>query len=202
MPEDRVEFDRVLNRVVAQLEINLDGDQAGKLFQHYQLLRRWNERISLTSITRMEEVVLRHIGESLAVAKAIGPGTGAVVDIGSGAGFPGIPVAVYCPCREVTLVESVGKKAIFLKEAGRGMSNVRVFGGRFEGLEGEFEWGAWRAVAGASIREKLAASVRNGVMVLGTALAEDAGDKLGLLGVERHAIPWDARTVVMTGRIP
>jgi 16S rRNA (guanine527-N7)-methyltransferase len=201
MPPERAEFGTLLEPLIVELGLELSQGQVDALFDHYSLLWRWNDRMNLTSIRRLEEVVQRHFGESLAVARAIGPGNGGVVDIGSGAGFPGVPVAVCFPSREVTLVESVGKKATFLKEAARTMRNVQVFGGRFDELEGEFEWGTWRAVAGAGLKSKLERSVGKVAVLVGALLAEETAAALGLSGVETRTIPWDARTVVVTGRV-
>ena len=128
------------------LELLGGGEYGEKLYQHYELLCKWNEKMNLTTVVSMGEAVRRHYRESLFLAERVGEGPCRLVDLGSGAGFPGIPVAVARPDVEVTLVESNQKKAAFLKEATRGMVNVRVWVGRAEELRGEFDWVTLRAV--------------------------------------------------------
>src|ERR1700738_4164741 len=99
---------------------------------------RWNQSINLTTVTDPAEAVERHYGESLLLAEHLTAGR--VVDIGSGAGFPGIPVAVVRPECHVTLVESHQRKAVFLREATRQMSNVRVIAKRIEAVQEGFDW--------------------------------------------------------------
>jgi 16S rRNA (guanine527-N7)-methyltransferase len=200
MPEDNAEFDRLLERVVVDLGIHLDCGQHALLYAHYVLLEKWNDRMNLTSVRRFEDMVMRHFGESLAVAKILGPGDGSVVDIGSGGGFPGLPVAVYCPDRKITLVESVGKKAVFLKEAARNLGNVSVFDGRFEDLKVSYEWACMRAVASDGLSAPLAKAVRNVAVLVSASGADEVCTILGLTGAKGHSLPWDARTVVVTGR--
>lgn len=200
MAPDQGEFERLLEPLLRVLDLALDPEQIGKLWAHYQVLNRWKARVNLTSIHEMEDIVRRHFGESLAVARVIGEGNGAVVDVGSGAGFPGVPVAVCFPGRDVTLVESVGKKATFLKEATRGIGNVAVFGGRFEDVEGRFEWGCLRAVATGALRGHLKRAVSKVAMIGSAASAEGTSEELGLSRVETYILPWDTRTGVVTGR--
>jgi 16S rRNA (guanine527-N7)-methyltransferase len=200
MQTDRPLFDRLLDSVLAQLGLKLESDQASALYQHYALLMQWNRRINLTSITDPEKVVFRHFGESLAAAKVIGAGAGAIVDIGSGAGFPGGPIAVLWPQRRVTLVESAGKKAVFLKEIARIQPNLRVFGGRFEVFQGPAEWATMRGVASQTVG-RLDRVAERAAMIGAAASAAEAAEELGLAGVVEHSIPWDPRTVVVVGRL-
>ncbi len=89
-----------------------------KLSIHLELLLRWNERMNLTAIRDPREIVRRHFGESLFVARFISP-AGSLLDLGSGAGFPGIPIQICRPALKVTLAESQRKKATFLREVVR-----------------------------------------------------------------------------------
>jgi 16S rRNA (guanine527-N7)-methyltransferase len=128
------------------LELLGSGEYGERLYQHYELLCKWNEKMNLTTVVSMGEAVQKHYRESLFLAERLGKGPFRLVDVGSGAGFPGIPVAAARPDGEVTLVESNQKKATFLKEATRGMGNVRVWVGRAEELKEEFDWVSLRAV--------------------------------------------------------
>jgi 16S rRNA (guanine527-N7)-methyltransferase len=90
-----------------------------QLSTYLDLLLKWNARTNLTAIRDPGEIVRRHFGESLFAARHIEPGTLTLLDFGSGAGFPGIPVALLRPEIQVTLAESQNKKATFLREAVR-----------------------------------------------------------------------------------
>jgi len=120
-------LDPVPSILLAQLTIYLD------------LLVRWNARTNLTAIRSPEEMVRRHFGESLFAGRHLGePGPDTLLDLGSGAGFPGLPIALLHPRIAVTLAESQNKKATFLREAVRtlGVSNVEFWAGRSEALAG------------------------------------------------------------------
>ena len=112
----------------------LSAVQEQALERHYELMVRWNARLNLTRITDEADAARRHYAESLFLAWCLPPGSLRIVDIGSGPGFPGFPIAVARPEVQVTLVESVSKKAMFLKEASRGEANVQVIAGRAESL--------------------------------------------------------------------
>jgi 16S rRNA (guanine527-N7)-methyltransferase len=118
---------------------------------YVDLLLRWNRRISLTTVTDPGEILRFHFGESIAAISAVPIEKGRLADVGSGAGFPGVPLALFVPDLDVTLIESNAKKATFLSELQRQLSlrRVRVFRGRAEDLllqEAKFDYVAARAV--------------------------------------------------------
>jgi 16S rRNA (guanine527-N7)-methyltransferase len=123
----------------------LSPAQIGHLEAHYDLLVRWNRTLSLTSIDNLEDAVARHYVESIFLGKHVSGG--GIVDVGSGAGFPGIPVAILLPQSQVTLVESHQRKAVFLRETTRKLPNVRVLPKRCEAVEERFDWAISRAVS-------------------------------------------------------
>src|SRR6202166_4167383 len=104
----------------------LTANDLSNISIYIDLLLRWNARINLTAIRQPEEIVTRHFGESLFAARQLFPrrlsvsGAAAtpvqVADVGSGAGFPGIPIKLWAPNIFLTLIESNQKKAIFLRE--------------------------------------------------------------------------------------
>ncbi|MEO6981953.1 MAG: 16S rRNA (guanine(527)-N(7))-methyltransferase RsmG [Edaphobacter sp.] len=119
-----------------------------QLSAYLDLLLKWNARTNLTAIREPEEIVRRHFGESLFAAEHLGP-CESLLDLGSGAGFPGLPIALLRPEIRVTLAESQGKKAAFLREAARTLGlNVEVWGNRAEALpaERQFDTVTLRAV--------------------------------------------------------
>ena len=110
-----------------------------RISMYIDVLLRWNDRVNLTAIREPEDIVTRHFGESIFAARQLFPqsvveaGTTAdVIDIGSGAGFPGLPTKIWAPHIHLTLIESNQKKATFLREVVRHLSlaNVDVFAAR------------------------------------------------------------------------
>ena len=188
---DRQAFDRVLRRCSPGL-VSLSDEQSGRLFSHFELLRRWNKKINLTTVTDLPDAVVRHYGESLLVAARLPEGVARVVDVGSGAGFPGIPVAVACPGIQVTLLEADQRKAAFLREASDFVSNSRVVAARSEDFEADVDTLVARAVRWqdlATLARRLP-SVRWGVVVCGETEAESLTSEGGVVSQLTEAIPW------------
>ena len=125
----------------------LDCSLAGRFGDYCLLLIRWNSRVNLTAIRGEEGILSRHFVESIACARRLPAGIGTLLDFGSGAGFPGIPIALCRPEIAVTLSESQGKKAAFLQEAVRVLGvTAHVYSGRAENLATEFDSVTMRAV--------------------------------------------------------
>ena len=107
---------------------------------HLELLLRWNQRMNLTSLRTPEATVERHFGESLFAARHLltRDAVQSVFDLGSGAGFPGLPIKYWAPGVQLTLIESHGKKATFLREVSRalGLTGLNVLNARAESLTG------------------------------------------------------------------
>jgi 16S rRNA (guanine(527)-N(7))-methyltransferase RsmG len=143
--------DLLLRRVAAFCR--LSGDQVDQLEQHYGLMLRWNKTINLTRIVDEEEAVDRHYGESLFLGSNLPIGSRSIADVGSGAGFPGIPIAILRPECSVTLIESHQRKAVFLKEASRKLVNVRVASTRAEDIQESFDWVVSRAVSWDTVQK-------------------------------------------------
>jgi len=125
----------------------LTDSQLDRLEAHYQLLIQWNRRINLTRITDPEEAARLHYCESLFVGAVLPPGPLSVCDVGSGAGFPGIPLSILRPDVKITLLESDQRKAVFLREAVRALPNAQVLNERLEHCTSKFDWVVSRAVA-------------------------------------------------------
>ncbi len=122
------------------LQPYLDADSApppalfDQLSVYLELLLRWNARTNLTAIRQPEEIVRRHFGESLFAARFLGE-CGTLLDFGSGAGFPGLPIQLFRPDIAVTLAESQNKKATFLREVIRTLGlATEVWSGRVEAM--------------------------------------------------------------------
>lgn len=137
-----------LNELLVAASLNLlQVEQNKQVSEYISLILRWNARINLTSVRDEEGILSRHFVESIACAQALPTGIATLLDFGSGAGFPGIPIAICRPEIAVTLAESQGKKAAFLQEAIRVTGiNARVHSGRAETLATLFDCVTLRAV--------------------------------------------------------
>jgi 16S rRNA (guanine527-N7)-methyltransferase len=116
--------------------VHLDEIRLSAISKYIDLLVKWNARMNLTAVRDPEEMVQRHFGESFFAANhALAQGkVRSVIDVGSGAGFPGVPFAMLAPEVQVTLIESNQKKVTFLRELifALGLKNVKIFNGRAE----------------------------------------------------------------------
>lgn len=98
-----------------EIDVQLNDKQINQFYQFMQLLLEWNEKINLTAITELEEIVLKHFIDSITIAKYINEKS-KIVDIGTGAGFPGIPLKIIREDVDVVLVDSLNKRINFLNE--------------------------------------------------------------------------------------
>jgi 16S rRNA (guanine527-N7)-methyltransferase len=141
------------------------------------LLLRWNTRLNLTAIRDQDGILSRHFVESIACAHGLPEGVRTLLDFGSGAGLPGIPIALCRPEISVTLAESQGKKSAFLQEAVRTLGlTATVWGHRAETVQSRFDCVVMRAVdrmeAAVSAASRLVSPA--GWLVLMTTGAESA----------------------------
>jgi 16S rRNA (guanine527-N7)-methyltransferase len=154
------------------------GELLERLSLYLDLLLKWNARTNLTAVRDPEEIVRRHFGESLFAARHL-PACRNLLDLGSGAGFPGIPIQLAHPEIEITLAESQNKKAAFLREALRTLGlPAKVWAGRAEALPaGSFDVVALRAVDHPQAALATARTlVRSGGWVLHLAPASGASE--------------------------
>lgn len=128
--------EQLLLTTCAAWDIDLHADQLAQFATYAQMLQHWNDRINLTTIRDPHEVYRRHFLDSLSLARFWGSDPLRLVDIGSGAGFPGLALKILRPSLRLTLVESVGKKADFLRHMVQALdlADVRVLTARVEEL--------------------------------------------------------------------
>lgn len=128
----------------------LDDPMVAAIQSHLDLLLRWNERMNLTALRLPEEIVTRHFGESLFAARQLftRDSTQDVFDLGSGAGFPGLPMKYWAPGIALSLIEGHGKKATFLREVLRAqhLDGVTVLNTRAESISQRASLVTMRAV--------------------------------------------------------
>jgi 16S rRNA (guanine527-N7)-methyltransferase len=146
LSEDVLSEERIAALVAPYLQelpagLDVRAELYGQLRVYLGLLLRWNARTNLTAIREPAEMVRRHFGESLFAGSCLGTRVKAgaeVLDLGSGAGFPGVPVQLLLPEVRVTLAESQGKKAAFLREVVRILGlQCEVWAGRVESMAAE-----------------------------------------------------------------
>jgi 16S rRNA (guanine527-N7)-methyltransferase len=142
------------------LNLSLSRRQLQAFDVYAGLLVEWNARSNLTAITKPGDVAVKHFLDSLTCLMAMGmPGAGRLVDVGSGAGFPGLPIKIACPQLRVTLVESTAKKVEFCRHVVRelGLKDVEVIHergeevGHWESHREAYDWAVARAVAALPI---------------------------------------------------
>lgn len=167
--------------------IEVGEDVPEKLLQYHELLMDWNTRMDLTAVTEESEMIDRHYVDSLMALTVPGliPETGALIDVGTGAGFPGMPLAIARPGLRVTLMDAQQKRLTFLQAVidALGLTNVTLIharaedGGRNPALREQFDLAVARAVAPTSVlAEYLLPFVRVGGRALcwkGPALADE-----------------------------
>ncbi len=203
----------------------LNGAQLEQVSAYLDLLLRWNARINLTAVRDPESIVTRHFGESFFAARQLlkkqeaggrkqeadVPGAPAIraIDLGSGAGFPGLPLKIFAPGLALTLIESSQKKAVFLKEAVRmlALTGVDVFAGRAEDFAATADLVTLRAVEryeralGAAAR--LVAPGGRLALLVGSPQAARTPQLLAGFGWQAPvAIPQSSARVLLVGTKP
>lgn len=159
-----------------ELGIILSGEQVAHFERYQELLLEWNQRMNLTAVRDAKLIQQRHFVDSLTCSLVTGNLNGQLlIDVGSGAGFPGLPLKIVFPELRLSLVESIGKKAIFLQAVVEelGLSDVRIITERAEDLgrrndhREKYDWALARAIARLGILvEYLLPFVRIGGHVL------------------------------------
>jgi 16S rRNA (guanine527-N7)-methyltransferase len=198
------EFQELARAAESLFRLRLSDGQLHGFSLYARELLAWNERVSLTAITEPHEIEVKHFLDSLSCLLALKPRAGdKLVDVGSGAGFPGIPLKIACPQIRVVLVESIGKKAEFCRHIVQllGLEGVQVIQARAEQLgrdpeyRGRHDWAVARAVARLPVLlEYLLPLLRVGGVAIaqkgesGPAEADQAQPALRVLGGELHQV--------------
>lgn len=161
-------MERVDSATIARLLrpfVVLHKEQLDKTSAYLDLLLKWNLRTNLTSVRDPKEIVTRHFGESFfAASRLLAEKTETVIDLGSGAGFPGLPMAIWAPAVQMTLLESIAKKAAFLNEVIHALrlSNVKTVRQRGEDYPGQADLATMRAVESFADAAPIALSLVRG----------------------------------------
>tara|TARA_R110002050_G_scaffold300324_2_gene469176 strand:- start:1067 stop:1693 length:627 start_codon:yes stop_codon:yes gene_type:complete len=157
---------------------DLTEDQIAKFNKLESLYQDWNLKINVVSRKDIDELYLRHVLHSLGIAKIISFNQGAqILDVGTGGGFPGIPLAILCPDCSFHLVDSIAKKLKVVDEViiGLALSNVKTTHSRVEDIQGTYDFIVSRAVAAmptfvhwtkGKIAKKQSHKLKNGILYL------------------------------------
>ena len=121
-----------------KMGINLNKEQIKKISRYLELLIQWNQKINLTSLKTPQEIIIKHFLDSISCIKVINKYTDteeiSVIDVGTGAGFPGMPIKIICPSIKLSLLEARKKKTMFLEKVIEEMNfkQVKILNGRAE----------------------------------------------------------------------
>lgn len=128
-------METLLKELSDKIEVNLTEEQISKFITYKELLKEWNQKINLTAITEDNEIVLKHFVDSLTVLKYIHQNAN-IIDVGTGAGFPGIPTKIARKDVSVTLLDSLNKRINFLNDVieKTNLENIKTVHGRAEDL--------------------------------------------------------------------
>lgn len=151
------EFKREFEKYLAKMNISLLKEQYEQFYAYMELLIEWNEKMNLTAITDPKEIILKHFVDSLTIAKYVEEGK-SIIDMGTGAGFPGIPIKIYRKDVKAVLADSLNKRIKFLDEVidKLKLENVETIHCRAEELgknkqyREKFDYATSRAVANLS----------------------------------------------------
>ena len=126
----------LLRSCLSEWNIGIDRKQEDLFLRYYDLLIEWNNKINLTAITDKDDVIIKHFTDSISILKYIDPAKKTIIDIGTGAGFPGIPIKIICPSCKVVLLDSLNKRIGFLNEviSSLGLSDIECIHGRAEDI--------------------------------------------------------------------
>jgi 16S rRNA (guanine527-N7)-methyltransferase len=196
------------NLLVPFVHEPLGPAQLEKLRSYLDLLIRWNAKVSLTAIRAPEEIIRRHFGESLFTGEQLrASASETLADMGSGAGFPGLPIAVLYPSVRVVLIESQIKKVTFLREVIRSLSlsNASVYAGRAEDSRIQSQIVTLRAVekfkSSLSVAASLLAPKGKLALLIGSAQVEVAKQELPLIQWQSPMlIPQSSSRVLLIGQ--
>lgn len=138
---DKKEFFCEIERNIEELGITLNEKQKEDFYIYMNLLISWNEKINLTAITEPKDVIIKHFIDSLTIFKALEPGK-TIIDVGTGAGFPGIPIKIYDEMAKVTLLDSLNKRIIYLNDVIQKLEikNIESIHGRVEEIANKKEY--------------------------------------------------------------
>jgi len=148
------EFSKKIKELLLNFNLEIRDKQVKQFFDYMQLIIQWNEKMNLTAITDPDEIILKHFVDSITINKLIKENT-KIIDVGTGAGFPGIPLKIINSNKNITLLDSLNKRIVFLEEVINilALEGIKAVHGRAEdyGINSNFrekyDYATSRAVA-------------------------------------------------------
>jgi len=201
--------DRIRQLLSPYLIDSIDDNRINQLGSYLDLLVKWNARTNLTAIREPVEIVRQHFGESLFAGQQLHISTSAILlDFGSGAGFPGLPIQILFPALQVTLAESQSKKASFLHEAVRTLDlPTTIYAGRVEDMPESQRFDVITLRAVDNMQAALAGAVprlkSGGTLAILTTESQRAAvlaETLALHWAESIAIPETEQRILLLGQ--
>jgi 16S rRNA (guanine527-N7)-methyltransferase len=201
--------DETIRRALGEFNLELSGEQVLKIQQYIRILLIWNDKLNLTAIRDPLEILYRHFCESMFAAIAVPVENGRLADVGSGGGFPGLPLKIIRPNLQVFLIEVNLKKATFLAEVTRelGLTDARVLVRRYEELGEELapldfvcsralgEFGSFLAWAGSGH-----VAAKEAILWVGARDVEEIQKIPGWEWREPISIPHSLRRMLLVGK--
>ena len=138
---ERESFSKELIEKAKKVNIEIDNKKEEQFYKYMELLLEWNEKINLTAITEPNDIILKHFIDSITINKYIEQ-SNSIMDIGTGAGFPGIPLKIMNQNKKITLVDSLNKRINFLNEVCKEISleNIQCIHARAEELANDLKY--------------------------------------------------------------
>jgi len=171
---EKKRFEEEMSKKSKILGVRFSVEQIEQFYKYMNLLIEWNEKMNLTAITEPKEIILKHFIDSLTILKYIDDNS-KLVDVGTGAGFPGVPLSIMNPTLKITLVDSLNKRLIFLQEVVKelNLKNIEIVHARAEefgqnkNYREKFDIATSRAVANlATLSEYLVPLVKIGGKII------------------------------------
>lgn len=171
---EKKRFEEEMSKKSKILGVRFSVEQIEQFYKYMNLLIEWNEKMNLTAITEPKEIILKHFIDSITILKYIDDNS-KLVDVGTGAGFPGVPLSIMNPTLKITLVDSLNKRLIFLQEVVKelNLKNIEIVHARAEefgqnkNYREKFDIATSRAVANlATLSEYLVPLVKIGGKII------------------------------------
>lgn len=171
---EKKRFEEEMSKKSKILGVCFSVEQIEQFYKYMNLLIEWNEKMNLTAITEPKEIILKHFIDSITILKYIDDNS-KLVDVGTGAGFPGVPLSIMNPTLKITLVDSLNKRLIFLQEVVKelNLKNIEIVHARAEefgqnkNYREKFDIATSRAVANlATLSEYLVPLVKIGGKII------------------------------------
>jgi len=208
MPPSHALSESTIRKALNDFHIEVNEAQVGQIQEYIKLLLAWNEKVNLTAIRDPLDILHRHFCESMFAAKLVDLEACRIADIGTGGGFPGLPLKILLPNAQIALVESSIKKAAFLAEVIRtlGLRNVNVVVSRYEELGEEIapidylcaralgDFGGFLAWAATN-----SVGAKRIILWLGAKDVEEVQKAKGWTWENSVAVPQSLRRVILLG---